>query len=84
VSEDRNDPWPLETEDSMSALSHRTSGRLASRAEVAEYLGVPVRTLEQWAYRREGPRYRVIGRHARYRWADVEAWIDAQQVGGAA
>lgn len=44
-------------------------------AEVAEHLGVPVATLYQWRYRREGPRGLRVGRHLRYRRADVEAWI---------
>lgn len=56
--------------------------RLATRQEVADYLGVPVATLTAWAYRDKGPRYRLIGRHARYDWADVRRWLDAQQQGG--
>jgi excisionase family DNA binding protein len=56
--------------------------RLASRAEVAEYLGIPVPTLAAWAHRGRGPAYRLVGRHARYRWSDVEAWLTAQQQGG--
>jgi hypothetical protein len=52
---------------------------LATRTEVAAHLKVPPATLEQWAYRRLGPRYVRVGRHARYRWADVEAWLDAQE-----
>lgn len=58
--------------------------RLASRPEVAEYLDLPVRTLDQWAYRGTGPRFRKVGRHARYSWADVEQWLSEQQTGGAA
>ncbi len=56
--------------------------RLATRAEVAKYLGVPPATLTAWAYRNKGPRYRLVGRHARYDWADVRRWLDAQQQGG--
>lgn len=56
---------------------------LASRAEVAEYLGVPGATLDRWAHRGTGPKYVRVGRHTRYRWADVERWLDAQQQGGA-
>lgn len=55
---------------------------LATRAEVAEYLGVPPTTLTQWAHRDKGPAYVRIGRHARYRWSDVEKWLDQQQRGG--
>lgn len=51
---------------------------LATSAEVAEYLNVPVRTLTQWAHKRTGPKYSKVGRHRRYRWADVEAWLEQQ------
>ncbi|MGH3798560.1 MAG: helix-turn-helix domain-containing protein, partial [Pseudonocardiaceae bacterium] len=43
---------------------------LASRGEVAAYLGVPVGTLVRWAYDGTGPPYRRVGRHTRYDWAD--------------
>lgn len=58
--------------------------RLATRQEVADYLGVPVATLTAWAYRDKGPKYSRIGRYARYRWSDVEKWLDGQQHGGEA
>jgi excisionase family DNA binding protein len=58
--------------------------RLATRAEVAEYLGVPVTTVTTWAYKRIGPPYKLIGKHARYSWSDVDRWVNAQSSGGAA
>lgn len=62
----------------------RDSRPLAGRDKVAEYLGVPVATLTAWAHRGKGPRYTLVGRHARYRWADVETWLDQQTRGGEA
>ncbi|MFF5968007.1 helix-turn-helix transcriptional regulator [Streptomyces collinus] len=53
-------------------------GPLATPAEVAEYLGVPVKTLYQWKYRAVGPNVHKVGRHLRYRWAEVDAWLNAQ------
>lgn len=61
----------------------RDARPLATSAEVADYLGVPVKTLDKWAYLGAGPRYAKVGRYRRYRWSDVERWID-QQSGGAA
>lgn len=55
---------------------------LASRREVSERLQVPVGTLTQWAHRGIGPRYRKVGRHARYDWRDVESWLEQQESGG--
>lgn len=56
--------------------------RLATRVEVAEYLGVPTQTLTQWAYKGTGPTYIKVGRHARYRWADVAKWVEQNTAGG--
>jgi excisionase family DNA binding protein len=52
--------------------------RLLSRQELAELLGVPAHTLDAWAMSGTGPRYSVIGRHARYRPADVEKWLESR------
>lgn len=62
----------------------RDSRPLASRDEVAEYLGIPKRTLEQWSYLSKGPTGFKVGRHYRYRWADVEAWVEQQTTKGSA
>lgn len=51
---------------------------LADTEEVAEYMSKPPRTLEQWRYRGVGPRYLKVGRDVRYRWEDVDAWLDEQ------
>ena len=55
---------------------------LGPRPEVAEYLHVPVATLERWATRGEGPPYRRIGRHTRYSWVEVDRWVATQEQGG--
>lgn len=51
---------------------------LATPEQVSEYLGVPVQTLYMWRYRGTGPRSSRVGRHIRYRWVDVERWLDEQ------
>ena len=52
--------------------------RLASPQEVAEFLGVPVGTLYQWRHMRTGPKGYRVGRYVRYRWSEVEQWLDGQ------
>jgi excisionase family DNA binding protein len=52
--------------------------RLWSVEEVADYLGVPVRTLYQWRTKRCGPPGRRVGRFLRYRPEDIEAWLDSE------
>ncbi|HEX5493231.1 MAG TPA: helix-turn-helix domain-containing protein [Mycobacteriales bacterium] len=51
---------------------------LASPGEVADYLGVTEPTLKTWRYTRTGPKWSKVGRHVRYRWSDVDAWLDRQ------
>ena len=49
---------------------------IISAQELAEYLGLPVATIYAWRYRRQGPPGFRVGRHVRFRWSDVERWIE--------
>jgi len=49
---------------------------LISAQELAEYLDVPVATIYAWRYRRQGPPGFRVGRYVRFRWSDVERWIE--------
>lgn len=48
--------------------------RHLSVKDLAEREGVPVGTVYTWNSKRTGPRYMKIGKHVRYRLADVIAW----------
>jgi excisionase family DNA binding protein len=52
---------------------------LMTPRELAEYLGVPLATVYRWRYLAEGPMGFRIGRHVRYRRADVEAWVESRR-----
>jgi excisionase family DNA binding protein len=52
-----------------------------SPEELATELGIPVKTIYQWRYRRTGPQAHRIGRHIRYRRRDIEAWLATQADG---
>lgn len=54
------------------------SDRLLTPAELAAYLEVPVTTVYSWRYRHEGPAGFRVGRHVRFRWRDIEDWIETQ------
>ncbi len=54
------------------------SERLWSTAKLAEYLGLPVKTIHQWRYLQKRPRGFRVGRHLRFRPADVRAWEEQQ------
>lgn len=49
-----------------------------SPEELANELGVPVRSIYVWRSKGAGPRGHRIGKHVRFRRADVEAWLEAQ------
>lgn len=54
------------------------SSRLLSTEEVARILVVPVTTLYCWRYKDTGPRAFRVGKHLRYRLADVLTWLEDQ------
>lgn len=49
--------------------------RLWSPHDVAEFLGVPVGTLQRWRYERVGPPVFKVGRHVRYDPDAVRRWV---------
>lgn len=49
--------------------------RLLTVTELADLVGVPRQTVYTWASRGGGPIPIKVGRHLRYRPADVEAWL---------
>jgi excisionase family DNA binding protein len=59
------------TQDNMMSRSP-----VLTSAEVAELLQVPVRTLEQWRYKKSGPPYRKLGTHVRYQYSKVMDWFE--------
>ena len=58
-------------------------GRLATLGEVSEFLQVPPKSLHRWRSVGEGPPALKVGRHLRYRWGDVESWLETRADGRA-
>jgi len=52
--------------------------RLIGIDELAEYLEVPKATIYRWRNRGVGPPGFRVGKHVRFRWIDVERWIENQ------
>jgi len=52
--------------------------RLEDVAWLAAHLGVPQQSIYRWRVEGRGPRGIKVGRHLRYRRADVEAWLESQ------
>jgi excisionase family DNA binding protein len=60
-----------------------SSAPLCGPEWASAYLGVPVKTLYEWRYRGIGPPSYRVGRHIRYRKAEVDAWLaERHLVGG--
>jgi excisionase family DNA binding protein len=55
---------------------------LATPMEVSEYLEIPETTIRIWRHRKVGPPWFRVGRHVRYRWTDIERWLESQAGGG--
>ena len=68
-----------ENQQSRAPANGRTSPRLLSPIELADYLGVPLATVYHWRAHHGGPIGIRVGRHIRYRTHDVERWLDANR-----
>lgn len=51
--------------------------RLLTLSEVADQLGVPEASLRYWRHAGTGPPSIKVGRHVRYRPADIDVWLEA-------
>jgi len=59
--------------------SYRPEDHL-SRVELAKVLHVSTKTLDRWRRTGEGPRFITLpGGAIRYRWADVERWLQERK-----
>ena len=50
--------------------------KLLDEKQLAEHLGVAVKTVQCWRQRRKGPRWIKVVGAVRYRHADVDAWLE--------
>jgi hypothetical protein len=51
--------------------------QLLTNEELAERARVTIATVRGWRYNGKGPRALKLGRHVRYRLADIRAWEEA-------
>ena len=56
------------------------NGELLTPREAADYLKVPLRTLDAWRYRRQGPNFMKIGRRVRYTRAQLDEFCEQSQI----
>lgn len=53
---------------------------LMNTRELAEWLGVPTRTVDTWRTRGSGPPYVKVGRYVRYDTRTVDKWLATRVV----
>ncbi len=65
----------------MNTLSNHLAALepLLSTEELAEYLGVPVKTIYEWRTGGHGPCAVRVGRHLKFAVSDVQAWVAQQR-----
>jgi excisionase family DNA binding protein len=63
------------TDDGGSDKDRKTLQRLLTVSDVADYLQVPEKTVYQWNHKGTGPKPIKVGRHVRYRLADIDRWL---------
>lgn len=51
--------------------------RLWTVHDVADFLGIPVKTLYEWRGKHYGPKGKRVGKHVRYKPEDVMAWFES-------
>jgi excisionase family DNA binding protein len=71
---------PAESAGNCRRKDGKTLDKHLSPAELAEREGVPLETVYGWNKQRTGPAFMRIGRHVRYRMADVLAWEKSRTV----
>ncbi len=59
-------------------MAARTAQEWLGIEQLAEELGVPVRTVYSWRTKGLSPRGYKIGKHVRFRREDVESWLELQ------
>lgn len=58
-------------------MTLQTMSLYGDPAEVAQFVGCTPEWLAKQRVAGTGPRFAKVGRKVRYRWADVQAWLDA-------
>lgn len=64
----------------MTTTPARTA-RLLTTDDLADMVGVEVRTIERWRKSGDGPPFMLFGRTIRYHPARVQAWMLAREQG---
>ena len=74
---------PMKPEQSsVVALRSGVSKQFYSERDLADVLGVSVKTIQGWRFRGQGPAWKKLAGIVRYPTDQFEAWVQAQPGGG--
>lgn len=60
-------------------MSTQPARPLATDQDFADFAGLSIGQIAQLRYLGRGPKFiRVTGRQVRYRWEDIDAWLDTR------
>jgi len=59
----------------VSHIGTKLEPAFVTPRQLAERLAVPLQTIYFWRHRGDGPKGYVVGKHVRYRPADIEEWL---------
>ena len=68
----------------MAIAAPAAPADLITQAELAAELQIAEKTVENWRWLGQGPRYVKVGSRVRYRRRDVDRWLDKRVRGRAA
>lgn len=61
----------------MNTATNDHTAQLLTEAQAADFLNISVRSLQSWRVRGGGPAYLKLGRSVRYRYRELQTWLDA-------
>jgi predicted DNA-binding transcriptional regulator AlpA len=61
----------------MDTEYYTKSKALLTEAQAADFLNISIRSLQSWRVRGGGPAFLKLGRSVRYRYAELQTWLDA-------
>ena len=61
----------------MNAATNSQPEHLLTAAQAADFLNISIRSLQSWRVRGGGPAFLKLGRSVRYRYAELQTWLDA-------
>ncbi len=70
-------------ERAVREVAEKTGAEYLTPEDLAELFEVPVSTIYGWRQKHYGPRAAEIGKHLRYRRAEVDRWVTQQMAASA-